>query len=80
MVGRPVGSADQWAHPWLPPSSCNLPRSFLLHCHVSSLMLCRFDALVGPPVHVMPAWRRDWTALLLIGSKGVIALYFQPKT
>ena len=23
---------------------------------------------------------RDWTVLLLLGSKGMIALYFQPKT
>ena len=23
---------------------------------------------------------RDWSALLLLGSKGVIALHFQPKT
>ena len=75
VVGRLVG---------LPTGHCLWPVIFreVACCIATCQSLCNIDFLHYGPSNPCDACVAtcDWTSLLLLGSKGVIALHFQPKT
>jgi len=80
QAGRPLWSADQWAQPQATAFGMDLYWTFPGVLPRASPTVMSVWCSGGPsnPCDVYVAMR-DWMACLLLGSRDMIFLYFQPK-